>query len=316
MGGLVKKQIIDKRGRRTSVWVNPTIDKKNLTPEGVIAPIADEVVKITGQKWVMDRVVDMLRNASITHGHPNRDNKKAVLTLKHVDKDFPLKGSVKLDRADGAKVTLSLKDKKWDIDVKKPKSSSKDEKAALLKEVGKTPPQLGVSVANGVVNVSTNANSGDGIRTLSGLSDASKKWLSRFQSKMEGKKNVYIDGAPLSRFMKPKSSSKSDEAKSNKPSKHAQELSEELGGKDRKKIAGNTYAIKDGGDIHVKLYDTNVVTHKSDGSIKLDSGGFMTKTTKSRINDFSDAQVYQKKGDWFVDYKGKTHDFKDGMTLK
>ncbi len=99
--------------------------------------------------------------------------------------------------------------------------------------------------------------------------------------------------------------------------KAGQDILTELYGKDKKKIAGNTYAIKESnGDINVKLYDTNVVTHINGGGIKLNSGGFMTKTTKDRMNTYSDAHVYQKNKEWFVDYEGKTHDFKDGMTLK
>lgn len=231
MGGLVKKQIIDKRGRRTTVWVNPA-SKTTSTDKG-----------------------------------SDQSGAKGALLKQHGDKMS----------ADHKNVLESPKSKMYAKDGKMHVYEG-DRKLFSFKpsDLSSKPPKQGDARIN---RKKQEANSDE---TL---------------SRKETKRVV-------------------DEAKSNKPSKHAQELSEELGGKDRKKIAGNTYAIKDGGDIHVKLYDTNVVTHKSDGSIKLDSGGFMTKTTKSRINDFSDAQVYQKKGDWFVDYKGKTHDFKDGMTLK
>lgn len=58
-----------------------------------------------------------------------------------------------------------------------------------------------------------------------------------------------------------------------------------------RKIANNTYKVRvenEAGDeqaIAIKLHDTNVVTAYPDGSVKLDSGGWKTPTTKSRIDD-------------------------------
>jgi hypothetical protein len=55
-------------------------------------------------------------------------------------------------------------------------------------------------------------------------------------------------------------------------------------------------------------------------SVKLDSCGYETNTTKSRLNAILDevkygCRVFQKKFEWFVSYRGTTTDFIDGMIL-
>jgi len=55
-------------------------------------------------------------------------------------------------------------------------------------------------------------------------------------------------------------------------------------------------------------------------ALKLDSCGYQTVTTKSRLNAILDevkygAKVYQKNWNWFVSYNNQTHDFNDGMIL-
>lgn len=58
-----------------------------------------------------------------------------------------------------------------------------------------------------------------------------------------------------------------------------------LGNKVIKKVCNNTLVIKDmNDDILLKLHDTVVVIWYKDGRIKLNSGGYKTVTTKSRIN--------------------------------
>jgi len=69
----------------------------------------------------------------------------------------------------------------------------------------------------------------------------------------------------------------------------------------------------------IRYHQTDVVTfdkHK----IELDSGGWDTATTKTRMNQTSNQfglgfQVFQKEFKWFVDFKDKTLDFFDGMIL-
>lgn len=72
---------------------------------------------------------------------------------------------------------------------------------------------------------------------------------------------------------------------------------------------------------------TNYIYHKTaivkkyyDGKIKLNSGGWFTRTTKTAMNQASNQDnlgfgVFQKNHDWFVTYKEETLPFKDGMIL-
>lgn len=78
-----------------------------------------------------------------------------------------------------------------------------------------------------------------------------------------------------------------------------------------KTVAGNNTIITYQG--------TNVVTFNND-TIILDPNGWWTKTTKRRMNQTSDEHnlgywVYQKRGLWYVDYRGKTIPFNDGSII-
>ena len=69
----------------------------------------------------------------------------------------------------------------------------------------------------------------------------------------------------------------------------------------------------------VRYHATDVVKFSED-CIILNSGGWHTNTTKTRMNQTSNQfelgyNVYQKDFAWFVDYRGKTYDFFDGMKL-
>ena len=62
-----------------------------------------------------------------------------------------------------------------------------------------------------------------------------------------------------------------------------------------------------------------VYDHKNQ-ALKLNSGGYTTVTTKSRLNAILQglivgASVYQKNFDWFLSYNKHTYDFNDGMIL-
>jgi hypothetical protein len=74
----------------------------------------------------------------------------------------------------------------------------------------------------------------------------------------------------------------------------------------------------------IRYHSTEVVKFNTD-EIMLNSGGWQTKTTKSRMNKVSDAfqlgfRVSQRHGEWFVDYFaneiGDTYSFNDGMILE
>lgn len=80
-----------------------------------------------------------------------------------------------------------------------------------------------------------------------------------------------------------------------------QQCETRLGSKDRVKLKNNTVLVRlDADRFGVTLHSTVVVEVRRDGSYKLDSGGWLTVTTKARMNEFSPARVYQKKHAWFV----------------
>lgn len=99
-----------------------------------------------------------------------------------------------------------------------------------------------------------------------------------------------------------------------------------LGNKERRRLANNTEILKVGdtsGDrfvtaIGVKLHGTVVVAYYPDGSIRLNSGGYRTRTTLQRINQLlpPGLGVYQKNFDWYVQLRGKgVIPFEDGMRI-
>ena len=62
-----------------------------------------------------------------------------------------------------------------------------------------------------------------------------------------------------------------------------------------------------------------VYDHKNE-ALKLNSGGYTTNTTKSRLNAILDevkygCKVFQKQWNWFVSYRDETASFWDGMIL-
>jgi len=62
-----------------------------------------------------------------------------------------------------------------------------------------------------------------------------------------------------------------------------------------------------------------VYDHKNE-ALKLNSGGYTTNTTKSRLNAILQgiigcASVYQRNWNWFLNYNNVTHNFNDGMIL-
>jgi len=63
----------------------------------------------------------------------------------------------------------------------------------------------------------------------------------------------------------------------------------------------------------IRYHETGVVTF-NDEKIVLNTGGYFTRTTKARMNQTSSQfnlgyRVYQEKGLWNVDYKGKNYLF-------
>ena len=80
-----------------------------------------------------------------------------------------------------------------------------------------------------------------------------------------------------------------------------------------------TISVYDG-FTRIQYHNTQVVKF-SDTVIILDSGGYQTATTKTRMNQTANQfdlgyHVYQKNFEWYVDFDGKTYDFEDEMILE
>ena len=72
---------------------------------------------------------------------------------------------------------------------------------------------------------------------------------------------------------------------------------------------------------NVYLHGHNICTlDHNRNAVKLDTCGYETVTTKSRLNAILEevkygCRVFQKNFDWFVSYNNQTRDFFDGMIL-
>lgn len=70
----------------------------------------------------------------------------------------------------------------------------------------------------------------------------------------------------------------------------------------------NTRMVRNSGvpgdSIHLKYHNTYILTWYQDGRIELNTGGWRTVTTKSRINEFlgreSEWSIFQKNFEWFL----------------
>ena len=68
--------------------------------------------------------------------------------------------------------------------------------------------------------------------------------------------------------------------------------------------------------IHVVYHDTEIATLYPDGSVKVNSGGWRTKTTKYRLNAYIPQQftLYADKGVWYVMSGRNYHNVETGVT--
>ena len=79
-----------------------------------------------------------------------------------------------------------------------------------------------------------------------------------------------------------------------------------------KKIDHNTIRYTDFfGSEKIRLHNTDIITFQKDGKTILNSGGWMTPTTKDRLNKYSGYRIHQEKGLWYI---GNIV-FKDGIQL-
>jgi len=89
-----------------------------------------------------------------------------------------------------------------------------------------------------------------------------------------------------------------------------------------RKVGNNTFEWTDSdGNRHIRLHMTDVATFKPNGDVILNSGGWKTATTKTRITEYVPGiMVYSDGGVWYVT-DGNWHSenrvpFIDGMVLK
>ncbi len=74
------------------------------------------------------------------------------------------------------------------------------------------------------------------------------------------------------------------------------------------------------GDVGSVMYVETLIAAWNEHGIRLDSGKWRTVTTKRKMNQASNQfglgyQVFQRKGEWFVTWKGQELPFHDGMIL-
>jgi hypothetical protein len=85
-----------------------------------------------------------------------------------------------------------------------------------------------------------------------------------------------------------------------------------------RKVAHNTVVRLRGEDVQIVLHNTPVVTYHPDGSFTLATGGWLTTTTKQRMNACSPCYVNQRQGVWHVVTGAGEHDYVfdgDSMTF-
>lgn len=91
-----------------------------------------------------------------------------------------------------------------------------------------------------------------------------------------------------------------------------------LGSRSTRKLDYRTYLERRSNDsIAVRFWETDVVTYFADGTIALNSGGWRTPTTKSRINEYAPVNVWQEKGVWYIGagWKERSYIFQDNVLI-
>ena len=95
------------------------------------------------------------------------------------------------------------------------------------------------------------------------------------------------------------------------------EMAQMLGGRPSKVLPNirGTILRRDGDNIALSYWGTDVVTWHPDGGFTLRSGGWYTVTTKARINAFTPVSVRQRQHEWFVTTPDGVVPFRDGMRI-
>jgi len=89
--------------------------------------------------------------------------------------------------------------------------------------------------------------------------------------------------------------------------------------KSARKTENNTSIRLENNRIIVKFHFTDIGIISGDDTIQLFTGGYLTFTTKDRLNKIIDHlpfRIYQKKGVWYLwNYKTKQYIYQDGLTI-
>ena len=96
------------------------------------------------------------------------------------------------------------------------------------------------------------------------------------------------------------------------------EVSRELRDAVIKKLGNNTFEIAYPSQVKaIRYHHTDVITYQVNGDIILDSGGWLTPTTKERMNSHLPAQwrINQINKVWYLANNSHSYTFKDGITI-
>ena len=67
----------------------------------------------------------------------------------------------------------------------------------------------------------------------------------------------------------------------------------------KRKLANNTYLDKVEDYYTLRLHNTIIIQYHLNKTV-LNSGGYMTMTTKARLNEFTNFNIWQEKGVWYI----------------
>jgi hypothetical protein len=89
-----------------------------------------------------------------------------------------------------------------------------------------------------------------------------------------------------------------------------------LGSKDTYKLKPNTILEKNDECITLRLHATPIIRFFPDGSLKLKNGGYQTRVTQDRLNEYLEhAQISTRDGIWIISVGGIEYLFEDGMLI-
>lgn len=82
-----------------------------------------------------------------------------------------------------------------------------------------------------------------------------------------------------------------------------------------KPLENNTRLFQRGEDCAIRLHSTDIVTIHPDDSVTLNSGGWLTVTTKDRWKEYSPGRVYSDRGVFTLYFAGREFPYADGITM-